>query len=317
MPLISVGLPVRNGENYLAPMLEGVLTQTHQDFELIISDNASKDRTADICLDFAKRDRRIRYHRQTTVLPPAVNHNFVLQKAGGGFFKWHSHDDVCGPEFLRKCLDALNDDRNAVLAYPRAKIIDSHGCEIEDYVYQMRTDDGRPYVRFGSMLRADHRRYAAYEIYGLMRMSALRLVPEMGSYVSADRVLLTRLALLGRFIPLSEYLFFSREHGNRSVRTLPGGIDARRKLLRRILGLGPLPPLEWWDPTKTGQVNFPEWRLIREYCASIDGVSLSPGEKVRCAIETLRWFTSDIPKLARDLLIAGERLLTQTPQSVA
>lgn len=317
MSLITVGLPVRNGETYLTPMLEGVLTQTYQDFELIISDNASKDRTADICLDFAKRDPRIRYHRQAAVLPPAVNHNFVLQKVGGSYFKWHSHDDVCGPDFLRKCLDALEDDRSAVLAYPRAKIIDSQGCETEDYAYEMRTDDRRPYVRFGSMLRADHRRYAAFEIYGLMRMSALRLVPEMGSYVSADRVLLTRLALLGRFIPLPEYLFFSREHGNRSVRTLPAGINANRKLLRRILGVGALPPLEWWDPTKTGRVNFPEWRLIREYCASIDGASLTPGEKVRCAVETLRWLASDLPKLARDVLIAGESLLTRTPPTVA
>jgi hypothetical protein len=139
----------------------------------------------------------------------------------------------------------------------------------------------------------------------------------MGSYVSADRVLLTRLALLGRFVHLSDYLFFSREHGNRSVRTLPAGIDANRKWLRRILGVGALPPLEWWDPTKAGRINFPEWRLIREYCASIDGVPLTSHEKVSCAIETVRWLTSDIPKLARDLLIAGERLLTQRTRLAA
>ena len=63
-PRLSIGLPVYNGEDYLAESLEAMLGQTYEDFELIISDNASTDGTADICRRYAKQDSRIRYIRQ-------------------------------------------------------------------------------------------------------------------------------------------------------------------------------------------------------------------------------------------------------------
>ena len=64
LPRLSIGLPVYNGENYLAESLEALLGQTYEDFELIISDNASTDGTADICQRYGKQDSRIRYIRQ-------------------------------------------------------------------------------------------------------------------------------------------------------------------------------------------------------------------------------------------------------------
>ena len=307
MPRISVGLPVRNGAAYLQEALDAILTQTYQDFELIISDNGSKDRTAEICQDAARGDRRIRYFRQNTVLPPAENHNFVMHRAKAEFFKWNCHDDTCGPQFLQRCLEALQADTGAVLAYPQATIIDTESREVEPYSFPLRTADPRPSVRFGSLLRADHRRFAGFEIYGLMRRRALAAVPDMGNYVSADRVLLARLALQGRFLEVPDRLFFSREHDKRSVRTLPVGISPDRRWLRRIIGVGALPPLEWWDPSKARRINFPEWRLIREYRASVRTAPLTAGEKAACSLEVLRWFASDIPKLGRDVLISVER----------
>ena len=58
-PTISIGLPVFNGENYLAEAIESILNQTWTDFELIICDNASTDRTWEIVSDYARRDRRM------------------------------------------------------------------------------------------------------------------------------------------------------------------------------------------------------------------------------------------------------------------
>lgn len=71
--------------------------------------------------------------------------------------------------------------------------------------------------------------------------------------------------------------------------------------------MGALPPLEWWDPSKARRINFPEWRLIREYYASVSSAPLSAGEKAACAMEVLHWFGSDVPKLGRDVLISAER----------
>jgi glycosyltransferase involved in cell wall biosynthesis len=80
---LSIGLPVYNGEKYLAESVDSLLGQTFEDFELIISDNASTDSTAGICRRYAKQDSRIRYIRQPRNIGLAANHNFVIGQARG------------------------------------------------------------------------------------------------------------------------------------------------------------------------------------------------------------------------------------------
>ena len=63
---VSIGLPVYNGEAFLTESIESLLAQTFDDFELIISDNASTDGTEEICRSFAAADARIQYHREPT-----------------------------------------------------------------------------------------------------------------------------------------------------------------------------------------------------------------------------------------------------------
>src|SRR5205807_9176893 len=62
-PLLSIGLPVYNGVAFLAQALDCLLTQTFSAYELIVSDNASTDGTAELCRQYAARDARIRYIR--------------------------------------------------------------------------------------------------------------------------------------------------------------------------------------------------------------------------------------------------------------
>ena len=82
-PRLSIGLPVYNGQNYLAESIEALLGQSYEDFELIISDNASTDDTADICRRYEKQDSRIRYFRQERNIGGAPNHNFLVEQARG------------------------------------------------------------------------------------------------------------------------------------------------------------------------------------------------------------------------------------------
>jgi len=96
-PRLSIGLAVYNGENYLAESLDALLGQSYDDFELIISDNASTDGTADICRRYEKQDSRIRYIRQPLNIGLAPNHNFVFRQSRGELFKWASHDDLYAP----------------------------------------------------------------------------------------------------------------------------------------------------------------------------------------------------------------------------
>src|SRR6266404_4553072 len=64
MKKVAIGLPVYNGDNYLAVAIDSILAQSYGDFDFLISDNASTDGTEEICQAYAQRDRRIRYIRQ-------------------------------------------------------------------------------------------------------------------------------------------------------------------------------------------------------------------------------------------------------------
>src|SRR5436853_274761 len=108
-PKVSIGLPVFNGETYLAGALNSFLSQDYEDFELIISDNASTDQTAAICKEHAAKDNRIRYYRNETNIGASPNYNRVFQLARGEFFKWGAHDDECHPTLLRRCLEIFRD----------------------------------------------------------------------------------------------------------------------------------------------------------------------------------------------------------------
>ena len=138
MPRVSIGMPVYNGANFLGQALESLLAQTYTDFELIISDNASSDATAEICRAFAGTDSRIRYTRTERTIGPAENHNRLVRMARGDYFRWAAHDDLCAPELLAKEVEVLDRDRSVVLVYPKTRIIDATGNTVEDYEQQLR-----------------------------------------------------------------------------------------------------------------------------------------------------------------------------------
>jgi glycosyltransferase involved in cell wall biosynthesis len=118
-PRVSIGLPVYNGENYLAETLDSILAQTFTDFEVIISDNASTDRTETICRQYAAQDRRIRYLRNTSNLGAAKNYNRVFELSQGEYFKWNGHDDPLAPVFLERCVAVLDRHPGVVLCFAR------------------------------------------------------------------------------------------------------------------------------------------------------------------------------------------------------
>src|SRR5215469_6919606 len=106
-PKVSIGMPVYNGANYLRSSVPSLLAQDYEDFELLISDNASTDETESICRELAESDGRIRYFRNERNVGAAQNYNKVFRLASGTFFKWAAHDDECHPTMLRRCVEVL------------------------------------------------------------------------------------------------------------------------------------------------------------------------------------------------------------------
>jgi glycosyltransferase involved in cell wall biosynthesis len=304
-PRIALGLPVYNGERFLREAIDSILCQTYTDFELIICDNASTDRTPAICLEYQSRDSRVRYVRNDTNIGPAANFNRTFHLAHGEYFKWVAADDVCEPDFLRVCVAALDADPGAAMAFTGTRIIDDRGDTVGHDTYVLSTDSSTPQARFRALLLANHRRHGAFEAFGLYRASMLGDTPLFECYCRGDSVLFARVALRGRFIRLGRELFLNRDHRGRSERVKPSRI-ACGSFFARWLGSGPTPPAEWWDASKRGRVVFPEWNLAWKYLRSIGAAPLTLRQRTACYGWWIYFTLRTSHKLARDLVLAIE-----------
>ena len=124
IPRLSIGFPIYCAAAAAPAAIERILTQEFSDFELIISDNASIDATADICAEYARLDDRIRFQRQAKNFGTNRNFEDVLALARGALFMWTAHDDRFGHSFIRRCVEALTSFPDAVLAMSDIVIVD-------------------------------------------------------------------------------------------------------------------------------------------------------------------------------------------------
>lgn len=295
-PRVSVGLPVYNGEKYIADSIEALLGQTYEDFELIISDNASTDSTPDICRQYAKNDDRVRLIRQRENLGLSPNHNVVLDEARGEFFKWAAADDLYGRDLLRYCVEALDRYPDVVLAHAYEGVVDSAGNVSQAMEYPFVTNGSRPSDRFRSILfgssgvlqskdpahpgwiRTDsYGLLRACDEYGVIRTSAMRSVAPLGSYHHSDRIVVCELALRGKFHITPEWLYFRRDTEDRTY-------NSSTKLRARC---------EIMDPARKNRLLHPTPRLVGEYLLGYVGAvrraPISASEKRACYRHLERW----------------------------
>lgn len=217
--LVSIAMPVYNGERFIGDAIASILGQDHGDLELIVTDNASTDATQGICEDFARADRRVRYVRNPRNLGAAPNYNRGFELARGAFVKWAAHDDRISPNFLSACLSALNADPGASLAFARTICIDPDGNEVAgpDVDETPAILDADPVDRF---LRAVTLGGTCFPIFGVFRADALRRSTLHRSYYGSDRALIAEAAFLGRLLRVEDAVFYNREHPKRSIRMI-------------------------------------------------------------------------------------------------
>jgi len=214
-PRVSLALPVYNGERFVAEAIRSILEQDYTDFELLITDNASTDRTKEICRAFAARDRRIRYVRNERNLGAAGNFNLGFEQTSGEYFKWCAHDDLLSPNYLTECIRALDADPAVVVAYGKLVGIDENGA-VTPYVEQHPPRMyGLPAVQRFRTLLPVHVLVAA--VFGVNRRSALGKTALHKPYYSSDCVLLSEMVLLGEIARLPNAVLYNREHPTRSV----------------------------------------------------------------------------------------------------
>ena len=129
--LISIVLPVYNGEKYLRESIESVIAQTYENWELLILDDCSTDKSPDIAKEYEARDSRIHYYRneKNLRLPRNLNKGFSLSK--GEYLTWTSGDNRFKQDALGKMYGTIKENAGAQFVFASCRIIDEDGKEIE------------------------------------------------------------------------------------------------------------------------------------------------------------------------------------------
>ena len=282
-PTVSIGLPVYNGAEFIVETLDSLLHQTYADFELIICDNASDDGTQEICEAYAARDERIQYLRREVNRGAAWNYNRALEAAAGRYFKWASHDDLCAPTYLERCVEVLDRaPESVVLAYPKTVLINAAGNMLGPYEDGLDLRQLEPHQRLRTLIR---NLVMSNAVFGLIRIDALRRTRGHGTYISADYILLAELALQGQFWEIPEPLFLRRDHPGTSRRA----------------NTGPSELAEWFKGA--GATQSREFiRLSGEYLRAIDrATELSPLKRARAYSTLVPWLRRFHRKIVREL----------------
>jgi len=268
-PMVSIGLPVFNGGPFFAECLESVAAQTFEDFEVIISDNASTDDTARIAGSFTERDRRFRYVRFERNMGVVANWNRVVELATGRYFRWLEADDLIAPTYLERCVGVLEQEPEVVLVTPQVRLIDLEGRPLERisgtdrYIAphgEIRAGPHAPTREFAS--HSALRRFRSVVIHltdsslsahamSVVRIDALRSTFLFEPYVGTEKVLVAQLALQGRFAEVPEPLYFWRIHPDHIGSKSPA--EATRQL----------------DPTWTGRFPLMGLRQVRGYLRAV------------------------------------------------
>jgi glycosyltransferase involved in cell wall biosynthesis len=207
--LVTICVPVYNGERFLAQCLDSLLSQTYRDFVLLISDNASTDRTAEICQGYAKADPRVHYHRNAVNIGMYGNNNRLLGLVRTPYVKLANADDFWAPTMLADAIEKMERDPALVLCHPRAVLVDEDGREIRRYDRVLEAMEDDPAVRFRRVLTELG---LVNQLMGVMRIEAVRSMLPFMPYPPADTVFLAELSLYGKIMELPKFQYSRRFH---------------------------------------------------------------------------------------------------------
>lgn len=291
--LVTVGMPVYNGDNYLAETLDSILVQTYQNFEIVISDNGSKDGTQKICEDYAAKDPRVKYSRSEVNLGVSRNFKRTVGIASGDYFMFLAHDDKLAPQFLEQCVAVLDTQPDVVSCYPKAIEIDPQGNELYKKEQPLDAGSPKPHLRFRQMIRMDHN---CETLFALVRADVMKKTVIHAPIPDGDRVMLAEVSLYGKYYRVPDYLFLHREHPVRSINLAPTRFDRLAQL----------------EPQRAGEFVLPHFSEFFEYLRCIRRAPLTFRERMACYGEMLRWLKDNRKRLRADVSYVLRRFVKRT-----
>ena len=261
-PRVSIAMPVYNGERFMAQAVDSMLAQTYEDFELIIVDNCSTDRTEELSRDYVARDRRVRYVRNERNIGGPANFRRSFELCSGEYHKWSTADDYWAPTIVEKGVALLDADPELVLAFSRTKVVDADGNLIRDYDDHLHLMQDSPSSRFRRVLETTSLCHAQL---GILRRSVMLKTQLMGSELASDIRFVAEMSLYGKFAVIPEYLFYRRFHQDAS------SWDRENMERQR----------DYYAPGSNGSFGMHTWRRFARLTAAVMKAPIGARERAR------------------------------------
>jgi glycosyltransferase involved in cell wall biosynthesis len=290
-PRVVVGLPVYNGQKYVAAAIESHLSQSFGDFDLVISDNGSTDATPEICADYASKDKRVKYLRSAENRGILWNHRRVFEavEAPTQYFRWAGADDIMERGLLQAMVSVLDARPEVEAVVPDTKNIDDHGEIIGSMARTLDLQSPDVYERAHDVLMANYQHVIAY---GLLRVSTLRVMRTGPDYIGWDPVFVWELALRGQMVQLAGPVLLRRFHA---------GSISRVKTSKEMR--------KWVEPSSKAGMNFPHWTWAYERARALIASPLSTRDRLRIGTFLARATLWQRGSLVRDVTQAARRTL--------
>jgi glycosyltransferase involved in cell wall biosynthesis len=262
-PLVSIGLPTRNGAERIERVVKSVLAQDHEPLELVICDNASTDDTEEVCRTLAKGDDRIVYHRHPQNIGLLGNFVSTMRLSTGEFFRWMSDDDALEPNCVSRSLEAFAADDRLLLVMGQISYTGDDGVT-QSAPYDgtaLGSDD--PIERFTEMLRLLNESHLLIDpLYGLFRRAPLAAISRR-NMLREDEVFAAKLALAGPWGYVPEVLGH-RHWKHESISVLARRLDVPAWQAHFATTLQCREMLRWVsDPARTPELTDRQRRQAR------------------------------------------------------
>ena len=140
MEKIDILMATYNGEKYIRQQLDSILSQTYNEFNLIISDDASSDNTVGILKEYENKDSRIKVFKQEKNLGVVENFEFLLKQVTTDFFMLADQDDIWEENKIETSINKLREE-NSDLVYTDLKVVDENLNEICDSYWKLKGFD--------------------------------------------------------------------------------------------------------------------------------------------------------------------------------
>ena len=234
MSLITIGLPVYNGEKYLDKALASLTAQSFDDFEILVADNASTDKTRDIIAKYQTLSHKITYHRQPNNIGMIGNFEWLFHNAKSKYFMLAAYDDLWSKDYVKNLYETMRLHKS-LLTVPRVIKINPDDSEALNTPYNEKIDAKKGIKRIKLLLRWVQSGW----FYGLFDkeelIKAYAKTNNFGHTWGNEFITMLPFLLSGKVSGNNKAIYYQRQTGLSEDNYKPKNFDAQIKLYKAFL----------------------------------------------------------------------------------